>query len=228
MEGGSAPTRNGLMGTEDTRCGRTRVKICGITRPEDGAAAARLGVDAIGLVFYEPSPRCVDIDRARQVAGALPPFVTTVALFVDAEEARVRAVLEAVQPGLLQFHGDESAEYCAQFGRPYVKAVRMRPGVNLAEEAARYASASGLLLDAYEPGVPGGTGNAFEWARVPPGLALPVILAGGLKPENVGTAIRTVMPFAVDVSGGVEREKGVKDHRRMSEFMQEVNSAGTG
>lgn len=216
------------MGTRDTGSSRTRVKICGITRPEDGADAARLGADAIGLVFYEPSPRCVDIVRARQVAGALPPFVTTVALFVDADEARVLAVLEAVRPGLLQFHGDESPEYCAQFERPYVKAVRMRPGVDLVGQAERFAAASALLLDAYEPGVPGGTGNAFEWARVPPTLGLPVILAGGLTPDNVGTAIRTVKPFAVDVSGGVEQEKGVKDHRRMSDFMREVNSAGIG
>jgi len=221
--GRTEPGRTGASGW-----GRTRVKICGITRPEDAVAAARLGADAIGLVFYEPSPRCVDIVAARRVTGALPPFVSKVALFVDAEEARVLAVLDAVQPNLLQFHGDESPEYCAQFGRPYVKAVRMRPDTDPAEQAERYAAASAMLLDAYQPGVPGGTGGTFEWERVPSGLRLPVILAGGLTPANVGAAIRSTRPFAVDVSGGVEREKGVKDHRKISDFMQEVSSAEAG
>ncbi len=206
--------------------GRVRVKYCGITRAQDAARAAALGVDAIGLVFHPPSPRRVDLDAARRVAAALPPFVTTVGLFVDAPRAEVEEVLAAVPLDLLQFHGEEPPEYCRGFGRPYVKAVRMRPGVDLHRVAARYAEAAALLLDTYRRDLPGGTGESFDWERVPGDLPLPVILAGGLKPGNVAEAIRRVRPYAVDVSGGIEREPGVKDPERMAAFMQEVMNAG--
>jgi phosphoribosylanthranilate isomerase len=202
---------------------RTRVKICGITRAQDGLAAARAGADAIGLVFYPPSPRAVDPARARAVVQVLPPFVSVVALFVDPVADQVREVLAAVAVDLLQFHGEEAPELCAAFGRPYLKAVRMREGVDLARAARRYAGACGLLLDAYRPGVPGGTGTAFDWSRVPGGLALPVVLAGGLDPGNVAEAVRRVRPYGVDVSGGVEVDRGVKDPARIEAFIREVN-----
>lgn len=206
--------------------GRTRVKICGITRPEDGAAAARLGADAIGLVFYPPSPRAVGIERAAEIVQALPPFVTAVALFVNASPQDIRDVLARVPVGVLQFHGDESPEDCAGFGRPYIKAVSMRDGVNVRRFAREYASAQALLLDTYREGVPGGTGARFEWSRVPADVDRPVILAGGLNHENVVPAIRQVHPYAVDVSGGVESGRGIKDARRIRAFMREVNSVG--
>ncbi len=204
---------------------RTRSKICGITRPEDGLLAASQGADAIGLVFYPPSPRYVAALQAREVMNALPPFVTTVGLFVDADEAEVRAVLQQAPLDLLQFHGNEDEAYCASFGRPYFKAIRMAEGVDLAEEAARYASASALLLDSYQKGVPGGTGHAFDWARIPEGLAKPIILAGGLGPENIEEAIRSVRPYAVDVSSGVEAAKGIKDADKVIAFMRGVERA---
>ena len=204
---------------------RTRSKICGITRPEDGLAVASQGADAIGLVFYPPSPRYVTAEQACRVIAALPPFVTTVGLFVDAEEAEVRAILDEVPLDLLQFHGNEDAAYCQDFGRPYFKAIRMAEGVDLAEEAMRYASASALLLDSFEKGVPGGTGHAFDWARIPEGLEKPIILAGGLGPENIDEAIRTVRPYAVDVSSGVEAAKGIKDAEKIIAFMRGVERA---
>jgi phosphoribosylanthranilate isomerase len=204
---------------------RTRTKICGITRPEDGLFAAAQGADAIGLVFYPPSPRCVTVEQAREVLAALPPFVTTVGLFVNATEEEVRAVLAAVPLDLLQFHGDEEEAYCRRFGRPYCKAIRMAEGVDLATEAARYAGASALLLDSFQAGVPGGTGHAFDWARIPAGLAKPMILAGGLGPENVDEAIRQVRPYAVDVSSGVEAAKGIKDAEKIIAFMRGVERA---
>lgn len=203
---------------------RTRVKICGITRPADGIEAARLGADAIGLVFYAPSPRAVSVAQARAVCAALPPFVSVVGLFVDAPAAEVLAVLQAVPLDVLQFHGDEAPAYCAAFGRPYLKALRMRDGLDVAAEAQRYASAQGLLLDTYVPGEAGGTGQAFDWRRVPQDLNKPIILAGGLTPDNVAEAIRISRPYGVDVSGGVEQVKGIKSAAKMAAFMRGVES----
>lgn len=209
---------------------RTRVKICGLTRPEDAVTAARLGADAIGLVFHEPSPRAVTVDTARRILAALPPFVTTVGLFVDAPEARVREVLARVPLDLLQFHGDETPDYCAGFGRPWYKAVRMHADMDLHAACERYAGARALLVDAWVADLPGGTGQTFDWDRVPAELALPVVLAGGLSPDNVGEAIARVRPWAVDVSGGVEErdDNGNKRHGRksaaaMEAFMRGVN-----
>lgn len=202
----------------------TRVKICGITRVEDALAAARSGADAIGLVFYQRSPRHVSIAQARQLAGALPPFVTIVGLFVNAEAAFVREVLATVPLDLLQFHGDETAEYCAQFSRHYLKAIRVKPGVDLLQCAADFGSAQGLLLDAHVEGIPGGTGTAFDWALIPGKLPLPVILSGGLDAENVAAAIEQVRPYAVDVSSGVEAGKGIKDAAKVAAFINEVKS----
>jgi phosphoribosylanthranilate isomerase len=204
---------------------RTRVKICGITRPSDAEAAARAGVDAIGLVFYPPSPRAVDIPRAQAIAAVLPPFVSTVALFVNAAPETVRGVLDAVPIDLLQFQGDEPPEQCGGYARPYVKAIRMRPGTDLEVEARRYADARALLPDAYHPTLHGGTGQSFDWSRLPSRLEKPVILAGGLTPANVAQAIRVARPYGVDVSGGVEAEKGIKDPAKMAAFLAEVARA---
>lgn len=201
---------------------RTRVKICGITRREDGSEASRLGVDAVGLVFYAKSARAVDAGQAGEILAGLPPFVTTVGLFVDPKPAEVERVLARVPLDLLQFHGNESPEFCVRFGRPYIKAIRMRDGIDLAAECERYHEARGLLLDTYQPGVPGGTGESFDWARVPAELASSIVLAGGLSPQNVGAAIKQVRPYAVDVSGGVEASKGVKDAAKMAAFIGEV------
>lgn len=197
----------------------TRIKICGITRPEDAQHAATLGVDAIGLVFYGPSPRNVSVEQACAVLADLPPFVTSVGLFVNAAADDIHAVLKQVSLDLLQFHGDEPPEFCAGFSRPYIKAIRMRDGVDLHAEADKYVQSSGLLLDAYHPALPGGTGKSFEWARVPGDLPTSIILAGGLAAGNVGEAIRTVRPYAVDVSGGVEAKKGIKDWGKMADFV---------
>jgi phosphoribosylanthranilate isomerase len=200
----------------------TRVKICGITRVQDEQAAARSGADAIGLVFYERSPRHVIISQAKRLAEALPPFVTIVGLFVNSEATFVREVLSGVALDLLQFHGDESPEYCAQFARPYIKAIRVKAGVDLLQCASDFRSAQGLLLDAHVQGVPGGTGTAFDWALIPKQLPLPVILSGGLDAENVAAAIRQVRPYAVDVSSGVEASKGIKDAAKIAAFINEV------
>lgn len=198
---------------------RSRVKICGITSVEDALHAARSGADAIGLLFYDPSPRAVTPEQAGAIVASLPPFVTTVGLFVDAEPDFVNGVLERVPLDLLQFHGDESPDYCDSFGRPYMKAIRMREGVDLQHEAAGYAAARALLVDAYQPGVPGGTGETFDWGRIPASLEKPLVLAGGLNADNVEAAVRQVRPWAVDVSGGVERSKGVKDPERVAQFI---------
>lgn len=202
--------------------GHTRIKICGITRIEDGLAAAQAGADAIGLVFYGKSPRNVAFARARAIADALPPFVTTVALFVDPTVAEVEAAIQAVQPDLLQFHGDESPEFCRGFNRPYLKAVRVRPGLDLLQYAARFAQARGLLLDAFVEGEAGGTGRRFDWGLIPKELPKPVVLAGGLEPANVAEAVRAVRPWAVDVSSGVEAAKGIKDAAKIAAFVNEV------
>lgn len=204
---------------------RTRVKICGITRVEDALAAAELGCDAIGLVFYENSPRCVQVQRAVEIMAALPPFVSTVGLFVNASAERVGAMLGQVRLDVLQFHGEESPSYCAQFGVPYLKAVRVRPGTNLVQYATDYASARALLLDAFAEGTPGGTGQTFDWALIPRVLSRPVILAGGLNAANVAEAIVQTRPYGVDVSGGVEREKGIKDAAKMAAFIRGVGNA---
>ncbi|MFI3154974.1 MAG: phosphoribosylanthranilate isomerase [Methylococcaceae bacterium] len=202
---------------------RTRVKICGFTRVEDAVYAARSGVDAIGLVFYPPSPRNVGIEQAAKIVNALPAFVSVVALFVDERESRIREVLERVSIDCLQFHGDEPAEACRQYGRRYMKAVRMQDGIDISSLALQYHDAAGLLLDAYHPGTKGGTGSGFDWNRIPEHCALPIVLAGGLDQHNARQAVQTVRPYALDVSSGVEAEKGVKDALKMAAFIREVN-----
>lgn len=202
---------------------RIRVKICGITRPEDGVMTARLGADAIGLVFYPPSPRFVSPEQARRIILALPPFITTVGLFVNAEPATVRAVLSVVPLTLLQFHGDEEPDYCAAFGWPYLKAVPMGAGADVYDYEQRFATAAGLLLDSHGGAQTGGSGHGFDWARIPAERHKPLILAGGLHPGNVAAAIRQVRPEAVDVSSGVEAAKGVKDGALIRAFLQGVN-----
>ncbi len=202
----------------------TRVKICGITRVEDARSAAHSGADAIGLVFYDKSPRHVSFAQAKQLAAALPPFVTVVGLFVNPAEAQVREVLSHVPLDLLQFHGDETPEFCAQFDQPYLKAIRVKAGVDLLQCAARFHSAQGLLLDAHVEGIAGGTGATFDWTLIPQKLPLPVILSGGLGPENVAAAIKQVRPYAVDVSSGVEATKGIKDAAKIAAFINEVKS----
>ncbi|KZE35275.1 phosphoribosylanthranilate isomerase [Crenobacter luteus] len=201
---------------------RPRIKICGLTRPEDARDAARLGADAIGLVFYDKSPRNVDIAAARAVIAALPPFVSVVALFVNPARERVDEILAAVAVDILQFHGEETPEFCASFHRPYLKAVRVKPGVDLVEWADRYKNARGLLADAFVEGAHGGTGATFDWRLIPDNLPIPLILSGGLTPDNVADAVRRVRPAAVDVSSGVEAGKGIKDAERMRAFIQGV------
>jgi phosphoribosylanthranilate isomerase len=204
----------------------TRIKICGITRPQDAVAAARLGADALGLVFHARSSRHVSPDQAAAITQALPPFVTAVALFLDANEDEVRAVLRVVPVDLLQFHGSEPPGYCRQFGRPYLKAIGMGAGAAVATAlAARYPDAAGLLLDSHPPGAAGGTGEAFAWQALPV-LSRPVVLAGGLTPGNVAAAIAAAHPWAVDVSSGVESAPGIKDEGKMAAFIQEARRAG--
>jgi phosphoribosylanthranilate isomerase len=202
---------------------RTRVKICGFTRVEDAVCAARLGVDAIGLVFYPPSPRHVEIEQAIEIVKALPAFVSVIALFVDEQESRIRQVLEQVPIDCLQFHGDESAEACRLYSRRYIKAVRMQTGADIPKLALQYHDATGLLLDAYHPDAKGGTGNRFDWELIPINCALPIVLAGGLDADNARQAVQAVSPYALDVSSGVETEKGVKDALKMAAFIREVN-----
>ncbi|MET0204021.1 MAG: phosphoribosylanthranilate isomerase [Casimicrobiaceae bacterium] len=220
--------------------GRTRIKICGITRVADGVAAARAGADAIGVVFWRGTPRCVSHDQARAIVGALPPFVGAVGLFVDPAPDEVRAALAAVPLEWLQFHGAEAPELCRSFGRPYLKAIAVKEGVDLLEYAARYEDAAGLLFDAYREGdLPGGTGHAFDWTRLSVelrrALKPPIVLSGGLDPDNVGRAIRDIAPWAVDVSSGVEArgadgkpQRGLKDHARIAAFVQGVRNADGG
>ncbi|MBU2154844.1 MAG: phosphoribosylanthranilate isomerase [Gammaproteobacteria bacterium] len=202
-----------------------RSKICGITRIEDALSAVEAGADAIGLVFYAKSPRAVTVLQARAIIAALPPFVTTVGLFVDASRCELGEILDAVPLDLLQFHGDETPVDCEGYHRPYIKALRVKPGDDIAAQVALYKNASGVLLDAYVPGIPGGTGEAFDWSLVPQGLKMPIILAGGLSAENVAQAIVQVRPYAVDVSGGVEIAKGIKDGGKIRAFMQAVKAA---
>ncbi len=188
-------------------------------------AAVACGADAIGLVFYANSPRYVTPERAAEIVACLPPFVHAVGLFVDASQQEVEQVLHTVRLDLLQFHGDETPQYCEAFATPYIKAVRVRPEINLVEYAAAYGKAKALLLDAYQEGVAGGTGQVFDWNLIPANLTKPVILAGGLSPANVAAAIKQVRPYAVDVSGGVEREKGIKDADKMAAFMRGVGAS---
>ncbi len=207
---------------------RTRIKICGITRPEDALAAARAGADAIGLVFYPPSPRAVDLPRAGDIVRALPALVGVVALFVNAQPAQVFEVIDRLRPSLLQFHGDETPEDCERYGHPYLRAARVRPGLDLLDLAARYRQARGhargLLLDAYVEGY-GGGGEVFDWSLIPADVGCPVVLSGGLHAANVGQAIGCVRPWAVDVSSGVEAAKGVKDAAAMRAFVAAARAA---
>lgn len=203
----------------------TRTKICGITRVEDALAAAAAGADAIGLVFVAKSPRHVTPAQAAEIASALPPFVTRVALFVNPDPAQVEAVLRQARPDVLQFHGEESPAFCRSFGVPYLKAARVRPGVDLLQFSALHADAQGLLLDAWSEGAHGGTGERFDWALIPANLPKPVVLAGGLHPGNVAEAVRAVRPWAVDVSSGVEAAKGIKDAAKIAAFIEEVRNA---
>jgi phosphoribosylanthranilate isomerase len=203
---------------------RTRIKICGITRPADGRAAAEAGADAIGLVFYPLSPRYLSTERAVEIRDALPPFVQTVALFVNPDAAQVAQVIGRVRPAMLQFHGEETAQFCAQFGTPYVKACRVRQGVDLLEYLRPFSSAAAWLLDSYVEEY-GGVGERFDWSIVPRRLERPLILSGGLAPDNVAEAIRRVRPWGVDVSSGVESAKGIKDAAKIAAFIAEVRNA---
>lgn len=201
-----------------------RVKICGITRLEDALAAVAAGADAIGFVFYAASPRAVSALQAAEIMACLPPFVTTVGLFVDATEADIRATLAVAPVSLLQFHGDEPEADCLGYGRPWIKALRIKPEDDVSALMAQWPKAQGILLDAWHPHLHGGTGLAFDWAQVPVGSTQALILAGGLTAENVAEAIRQTRPYAVDVSGGVEASKGVKDTQKIQAFMAGVRS----
>jgi phosphoribosylanthranilate isomerase len=204
---------------------RTRVKICGITRVEDGLAASEAGADAVGLVFYPPSPRAVDVEQAVAIRRALPPFVTVVGLFVNADEKTVAHTVERVQLDLLQFHGDETRADCERFARPYMKAIRVEDEADVRDAARGYAGAKALVLDTHDDELWGGSGRTFDWALVPDDIALPVVLAGGLTPANVADAIVRLRPYAVDVSGGVEKSPGIKDAARIAKFIKEVDRA---
>lgn len=203
---------------------RTRVKICGITRLEDALSAVEQGADAIGLVFYSPSPRCVSIAQAAHISAALPPFISVVALFVNPSQQEVSEVLAKVKVDLLQFHGDESESVCMQYGLPYLKAIRVKSDTNLIQYAQTYKSAKALLLDTHSEVAVGGTGQVFDWGLIPNHMPKPIVLAGGLTPQNISGAIQKVQPYAVDVSGGVEQEKGIKDAAKIAAFMAAVNS----
>ncbi|MEN3355581.1 MAG: phosphoribosylanthranilate isomerase [Betaproteobacteria bacterium] len=203
----------------------TAVKICGVTREEDALTAARCGAHAIGLVFYRPSPRYVEPHVAAGIVRALPPFVTPVGLFVNAEADEVRSIASVVGVQVLQFHGSETPDFCVQFDMPYLKAVRVRPGIDLLQYARDFHGAKALLLDAFHDALHGGTGATFDWALIPPSLPLPIVLSGGLTPQNVGEAIRRVKPAAVDVSSGVEASKGIKDPAKIAAFISGVRNA---
>lgn len=206
---------------------RARIKICGITSVEDAHAVVDAGAEALGLVFYAASPRAVNIEQARAIALAAGPFTVVTGLFVDADPAFVNAVLRQVPLQLLQFHGDESPAYCESFDRPYMKAIRMRPELDIAAAIAEHPTASGILLDAYRPGVPGGTGETFDWARVPRFSTKPLVLAGGLTPANITEAILTTQVYGVDVSGGVESAPGKKDHGKITSFINNARLAAS-
>ena len=202
---------------------RVRIKICGITRPQDALHAVNAGADAIGLVFYPPSPRHVEVDIARQICSVLPPFVTVVGLFVNERRARVEEICHLIPLSLIQFHGDESETDCTGYCLPYIKAIKVRTKTDVASAEQQFSSAQALLVDAYKEGVPGGTGETFDWSLLPSSRSKPLVLAGGLTPHNVRIAIHSVQPYAVDVSGGVEAAKGIKDHEKISRFINEVS-----
>ena len=202
----------------------TRVKICGITRIEDALTAVRLGANAIGFIFWDKSTRYIDPKEARKIVMALPPFVTVVGVYVNPSSEWVEETCSITGLNLLQFHGDELPEFCSQFLLPYIKAVRIRSGIDLLQYAAQYSSSNGLLLDSYVEGVPGGTGRTFEWSLIPENLSLPLIVSGGLHPKNVCEAIREAKPWAVDVSSGVEVTKGIKDADKIAAFMTGVRN----
>ena len=199
-----------------------RVKVCGITRSEDAIAAVQCGVDAIGFVFWPHSARYIDPESARRIAEVIPPFICTVGVYVDPDAAWVEETARVAKLNLLQFHGDESPEFCNQFPQPYIKAIRVKPDADLLQYAQRYGAAKGLLLDTYAADMPGGTGHAFNWQLIPQQLSLPLILSGGLNPDNVARAIKQTQPWAVDVSSGVEASKGIKDEKKIIAFMQGV------
>lgn len=203
---------------------RTRIKICGITRKDDARAAAHAGADAIGLVFYPHSPRFLSVERAVEIRDALPPFVQAVALFVNPDAAQVAQVIGRMRPAMLQFHGEETPEFCAQFGVPYIKACRVRPGVDLLEYLCPFSRAAAWLLDSHVPEY-GGVGESFDWSLVPAAADHPLILSGGLARKNVAEAIRSVRPWGVDVSSGVESAKGIKDAAKIAAFIAEVRNA---
>lgn len=203
---------------------RTRIKICGLTRPQDVRAAVECGADAVGFVFYAPSPRAVSIEQAADLVALLPPFVTSVGLFVNATPAEVEAVLARVPLQLLQFHGDEAQSDCARYARPWIKAARMRPGVDLLEFSTFHPRASGILVDAFVEGY-GGGGKTFDWSLIPEGFARSLVLSGGLDTDNVAEAVRRVRPWAVDVSSGVESAKGIKDAAKIAAFIAGVRHA---
>lgn len=204
----------------------TRIKICGIKHRDDALKAVECGADAIGLIFVEKSPRYASLTDARVIAESMPPFVTVVGLFMNASAEKVREALKVVPLNLLQFHGEETPEFCDQFGVPYIKVLRMRENVNVVAFAQDYLNAAGILLDTYhESG--GGSGQSFDWNRIPEDMPLPVILAGGLNPENVASAVENVRPYAVDVSSGVESEPAIKDHKKIEQFIKEVQRVGT-
>jgi len=206
---------------------RTRIKFCGITRLSDALEAIRLGVDALGFVFYPPSPRNIEVEKAADIIRQLPAFVSSVGLFVDSSEGFIQQVLQSTGIDILQFHGNETAKQCEVYGKPYLKAVRMKPDVDLVAVATEYTNASALLLDTYEKGLAGGTGSTFDWARIPEGITKPIILAGGLSAANVATAVQKVKPYAVDVSGGIEYSKGLKDAAKMAAFIKMVNEVSS-
>lgn len=203
-----------------------RIKVCGVTSLQDASKVAKSGADAMGMVFYGPSPRHIDdLSLARDIALVAGPFVSVVGLFVDPAPSYISSVLSSVPLNLIQFHGGETEEFCRGYDRPYLKAIRMKPGLDVENEVSHYPSASGILLDAYVKGVPGGTGTRFEWDRIPKDLTKPIILAGGLSPENVREAIHVANPYAVDVSGGIEQSPGVKDPAKIMSFVASVQAA---
>ena len=210
--------------SSSTAHARTRIKICGITRVQDAQDAARFGADAIGLVFYPPSARHVSVAQAREIALTVPPFVSVVTLFVNAAPDFVEQVIDQVRPALLQFHGDETPEDCTRYGHPYIRAARMREGLDLLDFASRFSTSQALVLDADQPGY-GGGGEVFDWSRIPANVAHPLVLSGGLHAANVTHAIRQLRPWAVDVSSGVEASKGIKSAQRIAEFIAAVRAA---
>lgn len=204
---------------------QTRIKMCGMTRSEDIAQACQAGADMVGMVFYEPSPRSVTIEQAARLSRGMPLGVATTLLFVDADAGYIREALSATNADVIQFHGQETPDFCQQFGRRYLKAIRVRDAAQLTDQLAVHDEANGLLLDAYVPGQPGGTGQSFNWGLIPEQVRNRLFLAGGLAPENVGEAIRCVKPYAVDVSGGIEQSKGIKSAERIQQFVRNVRQA---